>query len=50
MANGGKEERRKQREQYGTQDEPSIIKKGRNVKKNSKEPEVCGKIIPEKRG
>ena len=49
MANGGKEERRKQREQYGTEDEPSIIKKGRNVKKNPKEPEVCGKIIPEKK-
>ena len=36
------------KEQYGTEDEPSIIKKGRNVK-NSKEPEVCGKIITGKK-
>ena len=49
MANGGKEERRKQREQYGTEDEPSIIKKGRNVKKNLRNPRSAEKLYQKKR-
>ena len=48
MANGGKEERRKQREQYGTEDEPSIIKKGRNVKKTLRNPRSAEKLYQKK--